>query len=92
MVGSNYVVCTIESGGWLGNRKRVHLPDIPVDLTSVSEKDKNDLRFGVEQGVDMIFASFVEDASTVKEIRSVLGKYCLRQWRECLSVKCTEGI
>ncbi|XP_050529958.1 pyruvate kinase-like [Daktulosphaira vitifoliae] len=73
-IGSNYIVCIIESGGLLGNRKAIYLPGVPVDLPTVSEKDKNDLRFGVEQGVDMIFASFVQNASTVNEIRSVLGE------------------
>ncbi|KAI9894908.1 MAG: Pyruvate kinase [Vezdaea aestivalis] len=62
------------NNGKISSKKGVNLPKTDIDLPPLSEKDKNDLRFGVKNGVDMVFASFIRRGSDVRTIREVLGE------------------
>jgi len=71
--GNGWVRAAAVNAGSLGERKGVNLPSKCLSLPAVSEKDRRDLEFGVEQNVDMVFASFVRKAEHVQELRNVLG-------------------
>lgn len=62
------------NNGKISSRKGVNLPKTDVDLPALSEKDKADLRFGVKNNVDMVFASFIRRGSDITAIREVLGE------------------
>ena len=66
------IICTVDNGGELGERKGVNVPNVPIRLPAITEKDKDDLKFGVEQEVDFIAASFVRNAECILEIRAWL--------------------
>lgn len=62
------------NNGKISSRKGVNLPKTDVDLPALSEKDQADLRFGVKNNVDMVFASFIRRGDDIKHIRRVLGE------------------
>ncbi|GAB7338431.1 hypothetical protein MBLNU457_4720t1 [Dothideomycetes sp. NU457] len=66
--------CRAINNGKISSRKGVNLPKTDVDLPPLSEKDQNDLKFGVKNGVDMVFASFIRRAEDIYAIRKVLGE------------------
>jgi pyruvate kinase len=68
------VNCTVVNSGELGENKGVNLPGVSVQLPALSEKDIADLKFGCEQGVDFVAASFIRKADDVREVRRVLDE------------------
>ena len=68
----NNINCEIVNGGELGEKKGVNVPNVAIRLPAITDKDRDDLKFGVEQGVDFIAASFVRNAECILEIKSFL--------------------
>lgn len=71
-VEGSEIVCRVVNGGLLKNRKGINAPGVRLRIPSVTEKDIADIKFGIEQGVDLIAASFVRKASDVLDVRRVL--------------------
>ncbi|MBA2873789.1 pyruvate kinase [Thermaerobacillus caldiproteolyticus] len=66
------ITTKVLNGGVLKNKKGVNVPGVRVNLPGITEKDRQDILFGIEQGIDFIAASFVRRASDVLEIRELL--------------------
>ena len=71
-IKSGNIVCHVENGGELGERKGVNVPNVKVKLPAVTEKDIDDILFGIQQDIDFIAASFIRSAKGLKEIRKIL--------------------
>ena len=69
------IICKVLNGGKLTDRKSINIPNSKINLPSLTEKDKNDIKFGVENDFDYIAASFIRKPEDVLEIRNVLKEY-----------------
>ena len=68
------VELTVINSGKLSNNKSINLPDVKLSMPFVSEKDREDILFGIENDVDFVAASFVRSAEDVREIRQLLDE------------------
>jgi pyruvate kinase len=71
--GPDFADCTVEVGGTISNRKGVNVPDVVLPVAALSNKDRKDLEFACELGVDWLALSFVQRPEDVLEAR-VLAK------------------
>ncbi len=71
-VNGDDIVCIVENSGIVKNHKGVNVPGVKVNLPAITEKDRSDIEFGIEQGIDFIAASFVRKVSDVLAIREIL--------------------
>lgn len=74
-VNGTDIVCKVVNGGELGEKKGVNVPNVKIKLPALTEKDKADIRFGIEQGFDFIAASFVRSKEDVLQIREILKEH-----------------
>lgn len=71
-VSADKIECIIKNGGELGERKGVNVPNVKIHLPGVTQKDREDILFGIKQGVDYIAASFVRNSDCIMDIREIL--------------------
>ena len=87
------VVTKVLNSGTLSNRKSINIPNVVVDMPYISEADRSDIIFGIEQCVDYIAASFVRRKEDVLEVRKLLDQYDTSGKIRIISkIENTEGI
>ena len=69
------IVCTVVDGGLVTNHKGVNVPGVHLSMPYMSQRDRDDIIFGAQQGFDFIAASFVRTAQDVYDIRNLLNEY-----------------
>lgn len=73
-IKSNKIICEVKNGGVVSDRKGVNVPNVSLSMPYMSEKDRQDILFGIKEDVDFIAASFVRTADDVLEIKKLLEK------------------
>ena len=80
-VSGNDIICTIVNGGKVSDRKGVNVPNVNLSMEYLSDNDRSDIEFGIQEGFDFIAASFVRCAQDVLQIRRILEEH------HCTSIK-----
>lgn len=68
------IICEVVNGGVVSDHKGINVPNVHINLPYMSERDKEDILFGIEQGVDFVAASFTRTADDVRQIRTLLDE------------------
>lgn len=84
--------CTVKNGDVLGSNKSINIPDVSIPLPALTEKDRKDIRFAVEQDFDFIAASFVRKAQDIADIRAVLEECNGKDVRIIAKIENREGV
>ncbi len=73
-VRKDTVECRVINGGWLKEKKGINLPGVNVSAPSLTDKDKRDVNFGIQNGVDYFALSFVRTADDLRQIKALLQR------------------
>ncbi len=73
-VNKSDIICRVINGGVVSNHKGVNIPDVDLSMPYISDKDREDILFGIEQDVDFIAASFVQKKEDILQLRKLLEK------------------
>jgi len=91
-VKGNDIVTTVMNTGQVKNHKGVNVPGVKINLPAITPKDEADIRFGLENGIDFIAASFVRKAADVLEIRKILESSDLQDVHIISKIENQEGM
>ncbi len=91
-VKSNKIICQVKNGGVVSNKKGVNIPNVSLSMPYMSQKDIDDILFGIKEDVDFIAASFVRTANDVREIKNLLQNHGGRHIRVIAKIENAEGV
>ena len=91
-VNNDDIVCEVQNSGIVKNHKGVNVPGVKVNLPAITEKDRSDIEFGIEQGIDFIAASFVRKVSDVLAIREILEENNAEHIKIISKIENQEGV
>ena len=86
------IVCVVNNSGVVKNKKGINVPGVKTKLPGITEKDRADIIFGIENDIDFIAASFVRRASDVQEIRDLLKEHNATHIQIIPKIENQEGI
>ncbi|MDO5572879.1 MAG: pyruvate kinase [bacterium] len=86
------IICDVINGGMVSNHKGINVPCVHLNMPYMSQADKDDVRFGVEQDVDFIAASFVRCEEDIKELRNFVDYYGGKNIKLISKIENVEGI
>ena len=86
------IKCKVLVGGMIKNHKGVNVPNVKIQLPSITEKDIDDIIFGCKMGVDFIAASFIRKASDILEVRKVLKENNGENIKIIAKIESQEGV
>lgn len=84
--------CTVEVGGTIKNHKGVNVPNVSINLPSITEKDTDDIIFGCKNGVDFIAASFIRKASDILDVKKILNDHNGSHIKVIAKIESQEGV
>ena len=65
------MTCVVKNDGLIGERKGVNMPNVNISLPAITERDRQDILFGLTENIDYIAASFIRDGESVRGIREL---------------------
>lgn len=92
MIKPDKIICIVKNGGVISNSKGVNIPNAELSMPYMSEKDRSDILFGIEQDFDFIAASFVRTAEDVLEIKQLLERNGGRDINVIAKIENAQGV
>ena len=86
------IVCRVENGGVISDRKGINVPGTKLSMPFISERDRSDIIFGIEEGFDCIAASFTRNATDILAVRKILDEHDCHSINIIAKIENAEGV